>query len=821
MTNAPGASGSVQVSAGDVLLDGTGATGANPITAIASDRDSSATGSPSSVTVSSTGDIRVLNGANITSIDSGANVAVSGNVTINARSLTIDSGTSPLTTSIDTESINGSAGNLTVNVDGAVQILHNAVLNSTTFGTGRAGNISLNVGSLLLDGGSGEQSARILNGSNQVSGGIGGSGFAGNITITSQGPVQLLDTADIEANTFGPGNSGNIFLFAPSLTLAAGGSGYGPGISSYQTGSGQGGDILLNISGPIVMSLSPTAPSRMTTSITTSTLGSGTGGNLTIDAQSLSMDAAPRKGAVYITTGNLGSNNDVGSLTINIDGSMTLTNGALVAAGAFWTGNSGDLTITDGSLTLDGGAQAVPTGILSDSQSYATGAAGAVTVTSAGPIALKNGGQITSDTYGAGAAGNVTINARSLTVDGGFGTGTESNNDPSGVSKISTSSNAGCCSVFGGPAGSVAITLSGDLSVTNGGVISSSTSGSGQAGNVSISTPGTISVVGSTQPSEIASSSGTGSLGSPGNVSVSAGTLLVGSNGSITVEDDGSRIVQNLTAPSSIHVNADSIVLDGGAIDAKSTYNVDASSIDITYGKSLTATDSSITTSAGSGNGGPIAISGTGILWLKRTQITTSVTDASNDGVQGSTSNGGDIQISAPFIIMDSAAIQANTNISLASGGNVNIQARGIVPSYGSFILGGAEQTFDASQPGLNLVQAVAPNGVSGALNVTTPTLDIGNSLVALKGVPAAIPTLGRSPCSQTAGNTLSVNGRGGLQLSSRGPLWLPLDPDVTAESEPNTATNDRLRDLPQLVQLPPCTNSATTTTSPSSPSSL
>jgi hypothetical protein len=358
----------------------------------------------------------------------------------------------------------------------------------------------------------------------------------------------------------------------------------------------------------------------------------------------------------------------------------------------------------------------------------------------------------------------------------------------------------------------------------------------GLAGDVSISTPGNVSVGGGTQVSQIASSSSASSIGEPGNVTISAGTLFVGANGLITVEDDGSRLAQGLTFPSKISVRAGSIVMDGGAIDARSTGNVDASAIDINYDKSLTATDASITTSAAQGNGGAITINGSGILWLNRSQISTSVLGPNIDPTIVTSSNGGNIAISAPFIVMNTAAIQANTNVPLASGGNINIEARGLVPSYGSFTLGGVEQAFNPAQPGLNLVQAVAPNGVSGTLNVTTPTLDVGNSLVALKGVPAAVPSLGRSPCAQTAGNTLSLNGRGGLLPSTRGPLWSALDPGTPPKSDPNTPTSnkdrssleseysgsaptDLSRNLLRFGQLSPCTISATTTTNESSPS--
>jgi hypothetical protein len=108
-----------------------------------------------------------------------------------------------------------------------------------------------------------------------------------------------------------------------------------------------------------------------------------------------------------------------------------------------------------------------------------------------------------------------------------------------------------------------------------------------------------------------------------------------------------------------------------------------------------------------------------------------------------------------------------------------------LIPSYESYVLGGSSVTFDPATAGLNVVQAAAPDGVSGTLNVTVPTLDLGNSLLGLTGAPATPSALGRSVCSYRQGSSLSMAGRGGLPVSARDLLW------VDAEDEATDAPND------------------------------
>jgi hypothetical protein len=209
----------------------------------------------------------------------------------------------------------------------------------------------------------------------------------------------------------------------------------------------------------------------------------------------------------------------------------------------------------------------------------------------------------------------------------------------------------------------------------------------------------------------------------------------------------------------------------GGAITAASTGNMAASSIDISYTSSLRMDPGTISTSAVGGNGGPITIAGQGPLWLENSNITTSVSGPTNG-------NGGDITIDVPVIVLNTGAIQANTAAAQASGGTVTIDARALIPSFQSFVLGGNSVTFNLNQLGLNVVQAAAPDGLSGVLDIAVPTLDLGNALLRLPGRPAPTLVLGRGLCDTTHGSSLASVGRGGVATTAYDPMLIDPQPD-------------------------------------------
>jgi len=195
---------------------------------------------------------------------------------------------------------------------------------------------------------------------------------------------------------------------------------------------------------------------------------------------------------------------------------------------------------------------------------------------------------------------------------------------------------------------------------------------------------------------------------------------------------------------------------------------VAAGTLQINVSDRVSLNNSSITTSANSGNGGPISIQAGHLLDLNRSQITTSVL--------GQSGNGGDILVGARALVMNTGFIQANTAASNAAGGNVAIDVQTLLTSGNALFLGG-QTPYDYLSDifSFNVIQAAAPTGVSGMVNIAAPVLDISGSLSSLGGTMIDSGGVGRNPCRTTDGSSLSVAGRGGVAPSARGWLGTPL----------------------------------------------
>ena len=99
---------------------------------------------------------------------------------------------------------------------------------------------------------------------------------------------------------------------------------------------------------------------------------------------------------------------------------------------------------------------------------------------------------------------------------------------------------------------------------------------------------------------------------------------------------------------------------------------------------------------------------------------------------------------------------------------------------------------------GFNVIQAAAPTGVSGNIQIASPVLDLSGTLGRLGAPPIDTVSLGRSPCQTTGGSSLAVVGQGVLPVSYRGLLGaVPLGSTGAVRSEASTT---------QLVLLTPST---------------
>ena len=797
-TLSSGSAGAVKVRASDMTINTGGLvlSGAFP----------NGTGNAGNIDVSLTGNLSIATGGG-TPRATGilASTAASGNagtVTVSARNITIDGQGSDLTgieSAADLGS-SGKAGSVEVLVPGNLSVVNGGVISTNTFSSGDAGTIKVRAGSITIDGKGVDRPSSISSLAQ-----LGSTGHAGSVDVSAAGSLRVSNRGAIISSTLGSGNAGSVKVSAGSIVIDE-----SAGIFS-QAGPGNTGRA-----GSVEVFAS--SVELKGSSISSDTFGKGNAGTVKVNADTISIDGS---GSVF-TTGivslsNPGSTGNAGSVEVLATGTLSVTGDGNISSSTLSSGNAGSVNVSAGKIAIDtlgeissdtfgrGNAGSVKVSAnnieihgkgrvsaggpwqhwqrrqrrgLCDGDTFrqsrlyffgtlSSGNAGSVNA-SASKIAIDTLGEISSDTSGSGNAGSVKASANSIAIDGG--------------GKISSLANLGST----GNAGSVEVSATGLLSLANGGTITSGTSSSGNAGFVTV-TAGTLVVDGAS--SSINATAETGSSGQTGSVNVVATESIEHSNGGhLSIQNNATVVDPGKLVPTTLVVSASDITLMDAQITAASTGNVPASDVQINFTNQLLLDPSGITTSANLGDGGSITIQGGKFMMLENSQITTSVL--------GAAGNGGDINITVDTLIMKTGFIQANTAGQNATGGLVNINVQTLVASGGSLAVGGdVPFTFQPGVFGFNVIQAAAPTGVSGIVEITAPILDVSGSLSGLTSQVIDAGGLGRNPCEITGGSSLGQSGRGGLPPSARGLLRVEAPPasGQSAGSTPSAASNLRL----------------------------
>ena len=424
------------------------------------------------------------------------------------------------------------------------------------------------------------------------------------------------------------------------------------------------------------------------------------------------------------------SDGGLSPLTISGDGTGS------VNANTVGSGNGGAINVNGRDVSITGvSLESLAYFVDGLSASPNVGNAGAITVSALGSVTLGAGSGIVSSTTCSGDAGKINMSGGSVQLDGAI---------------VSSSTGAA------GRAGTVIISSPGEVALRNDSRIRTNTSGSGAAGAVDIQA-GSLFV----DYSGIASAAGSQSSGQTGNVTLSVKDRLTLTGGAridignaATVSDPG-RVI-----PTALSVSASDIVAEHGAqLTASSTGNVAAGTIAMSAGNTLMLRDSAITTTTQSGNGGAIAVSGGKMVWLKNSQISTSVA--------GLVGNGGNIDVNTGALILEAGFIQANTAAANASGGRIAINAKALIPSGGLLLLGGANPVNPVEKKsGFNVIQAAAPDGISGDVQLASPQLDLAARLASLASPVMDTSVLSRDLCRIGTGSSLTQIQRAGIMLS-------------------------------------------------------
>ena len=821
-TFAAGNAGVVKVRAGTITINRQGST---DTTGISSDANVDSSGNAGSVEVTATGNLSIVNGGRISSDT--YSLGDAGSVRVNAGSIAVDKQGSTYLTGIFSQArsdSDGNAGTVEVTSAGNISVMNGGKISSDTSSWGNAGSVRVNAGSITIDGQNNDSVTGIFSDANSDS-----YGNAGSVEVTTSGNLSIVNAGRISSDTYAYGDAGSVRVNAGSIAVDKQGSTYITGIfSQARSGSdGNAGTVEVMSAGNIsVMNGGK---------ISSDTSSLGNAGLVRVSAGSIAIDGQNNDSITGIfSDANSGSYGNAGSVEVTATGNLSIVNGGRISSDTYAYGDAGSVRVKTGSIAIDKQASTYITGIFSQARSDSDGNAGSVEVTATGNISVKNGGKISSDTSSWGNAGSVRVSAGSIAIDGQnndsvTGIFSDANYDSFGnagsvevtatgdlsivnAGRISSDTfsygNAGSVKVRSanisinkqessdvtgifsdanyysfGNAGTVEVIATGNLAITNGGIISSSTFSDGIAGSVVVQA-GTLLVDG--MQSGINARATRGSSGQTGNVSVLATEKIsLANEGALSIQNDATVDKPASLKPTGLSVTAPVITLDGGLITAATTGNVAAGSITVATGSlalskagtisttaeknssgnagnvsiqsgaiilfdkaliaseslgsgkagnldlqaagSITLIDSSITTATANADGGSISIAPT-LLHLKNSSITTSV--------KGGTGNGGNIDLTARQLVIDNSKIVAQADA--GNGGNIHLNADVIIQS-----------------PIGSLISASSNLGVQGSVVLSSAVLDVNAALVDMPSSLRDITSLSPRRCV-TSGDDIS-----------------------------------------------------------------
>lgn len=589
----------------------------------------------------------------------------------------------------------GNAGEIEISTSNLI-IDQGAGITSDTRSTGKSGNINLDVVDTLTLRGSG-----LLTGSGTFSDGdVGqikimakqllveqngiiststlGNGNAGNLNIAASEAIKVGDTSMITAiptgiytNTvFGNGAAGDLKISTPQLVLQNGGviSAASGGIQVTKDGfqlvpfGGKGGNIELNVTEFIKVG-GKSAGDNLASSILSDTRSNSPAGNLTINTGDLYIDADG-----LISASSVG-NGAGGNILINARNTIQI-NGPGV--------NNLQTLVTDG-LTGKLNQANIKGGIVAFTINR--GAAGNITINTS-ELNLDRGGMISAASYGDDHAGNLQINA---------------------TQSINVHSSAIISPTFGAGDGGKLDLNTKNLTISGGGAIASASTGSGKAGNIDIWATESISIEERIPDLLFSGSISTGSYGgisSSGDLQIDTQRLSIRdganiqTNNVVNLQDIPFKDIAK-NAPGKLTINAvESLEIlgnSGNSIPDQSSNNNLNSYISSTTNTFNPASDVVIHTGKLSVfDGAEISVSSFGEGAAGKLEITADAIFLQNAGnLTGNTlsGQGGNIMLQVnDFLRLENNSFIDTNAIALGNGGNIEISANFVIVSGNSSI---------------------------------------------------------------------------------------------------------------------------------------
>jgi filamentous hemagglutinin family protein len=316
----------------------------------------------------------------------------------------------------------GDSGDMYLTSADSLTVQNGFFVNSTTYGEGNAGNITvradtvklLNVGSIGTD-----------------AFGFGNGGVidivARDILISAADALNVTymeNVTGLRAQTDYLSNGEKILLTVDNLEIGDGGK-----ISTVAFGEGKGADVEINAKNVAIsgyLDYGSGTPPYTLSSIDGRLYGSyatGASGNIKINTDSLKLS----NGGVIRTGLNPddsgGPSGNAGNIIINAGEIAINDRGQIYADSYRGTGNSGDININTNNLIITGAAGTPrPASLDFDFTGLSTttnaGRGGTINLSVNGNLTITNEGGISADTRGTGSGGAININAQDILLTG-------------------------------------------------------------------------------------------------------------------------------------------------------------------------------------------------------------------------------------------------------------------------------------------------------------------------------------------------------------------------------------------------------------------
>jgi filamentous hemagglutinin family protein len=624
-------------------------------------------GASGDVTIN-TGQLKVTDGALVTTSNNGS--GISGNIRINARSVFLDGGAA-ITSELGGTFVGGKISVFSPFTVGAVKggdiaisaqqfiVQKGAGISTATFTNTAGGNVNVDVSDFVQVDGFVPFNPRALS---FIGSSTFGSGKSGNVNI-STGQLRVLNGSRVGAGTFGKGSSGDVAVNATESVEVIGAElsqSVGSLIGVSTLNDGNGGNLTINTPKLIVQDGGR---------IDSSTLASGLAGSITINA-SESVDVSgkilgtdePSLISAGATIENefarrlfglppvpSGSSGDV---TINT-GQLKITDGALVSTRSDGSGTSGNVRINARSIFLDnkGGITSeiggtIAAGLISVFSPVTIGGGkGGDIAISTQQLAVRGGSSISTATFTNAPGGNVTIDASDSVEVSGAGP-FQSPVSFLGVSTFNT-----------GDVGDITINT-GKLAIRDGGRIDSLTTTSGSTGNIAINASKSVEVSGKLPGTSIPS------------------LISAGAN----IENEFALQIFGLPpsptgASGDVTIDTDQLIIKDGALVTVSNQGAgDAGNLKVTSRSIRLDNQGKLTANSAAGTEGNILLKVRDLLLLRRNSEISAVSGTAKTG-----GSGGNFIADVGFIVaVPSENSDILTNAFTGRGGNITIRSDGI-----------------------------------------------------------------------------------------------------------------------------------------------